>query len=218
MGNTIAIGFAQRPVTIRASIDISVTGDRFLDMISQTTKQQPFFNTFDNSVDLEVTLSSLSAVLDLAIYMDWSEVRWLRTDQILNLNCWLSTLRPIDGFYMAHAALSLGGFGFNVRCRHCSSEGFRKKGPLTGLIYRAPHHHHHDASIAPRRSHASPTPLLAATCTSPTSRPCPPLPAHVSQASLSSSLRHPTVSARSRKAYRWSVAAPAPSHAVLSYT
>ena len=54
----------------------------------------PFANAFDNQLDLQVSISALSALIDLAVYLDFAVAKRMRTDQMLSPQCWLSTLLP----------------------------------------------------------------------------------------------------------------------------
>ena len=126
LGNQLRMGRAPRPLTFAFSVELTMKGRIFLDLISQTEMEMPFENNIHNKADIELSVYDLFALVELALYLDLSMAKFLATDQLLSLNCWLSTLRPKAGLYFPQANFSVDHFDLHVHCHECSSPGFQE--------------------------------------------------------------------------------------------
>ena len=57
--------------------------------------------------------------------IDLGKVEALRLEQILNIDCWLETLRPQSGIYLAALTAGLSNLSLRIDCADCSSPGLQ---------------------------------------------------------------------------------------------
>ena len=112
LSTALAVGTAATPLMGSLDVYLSVEG-------GQANGNKSFLNDFTFTVGV----SDLEIFLGLLVKMDLGHVSNLQLRHISHLDCWVST---IGSFVLSQAHARVNGSLFaGLKCRHCSSPGFR---------------------------------------------------------------------------------------------